>query len=150
MVDIICGVEEGLRKVNDTAAVCTARSKVAGVLKTARPPKRNIGKEEEQALKELKEDKDIVILKADKGNCTVIMDLPDYDQKINALLNYSDIYSKFVTKRNPLNNKLSQKMSMALYTSFCWIIRLNRTNIIGCIVVKLLCLDSMGYRKFIK
>ena len=104
MVDIICGVEEGLRKVNDAAAVSTARSKVAGVLKTARLPKRNIDKEEEQALKELKKDKDIVILKADKGNCTVIMDRPDYDQKINALLNDNDIYSKLVTKRNPLNN----------------------------------------------
>ena len=104
MVDIICGVEEGLQKVNDAAAVSTARSKVAGVLKIARPPKRNIDKEEEQALKELKEDKDIVILKADKGNCTVIMDRPDNDQKINVLLNDNDIYSELVTKRNPLNN----------------------------------------------
>ena len=49
MVDIICGVEEGLRKVNDAAAVSTTHSKVAGVLKTARPPKRNIDKQEEQA-----------------------------------------------------------------------------------------------------
>ena len=31
------------------------------------------------------------ILKADKGNCTVIMDRPDYDQKSNALLNDNDI-----------------------------------------------------------
>ena len=104
MVDIICGVEDGLRKVNDAAAVFTARSKVAGVLKTARLPKRNIDKEEEQALKELKEDKDIVILKVDKDNCTVIMDRPDYDQKINALLYDNDSYRKLVTKRNPLNN----------------------------------------------
>ena len=103
-VDIICGVQDRLCKVNDAAAVSTTRSKVAGVLKTARLPKKNIDKEEEQALKELKEDKDIVILKADKGNCTVIMDRPDYDQKINALLNDNDIYNKLVTKRNPLNN----------------------------------------------
>ena len=101
---IICGVEEGLRKANDTAAVSTAHSKVASVLKTARLPKRNIDREEEQALKQLKEDKDIVILKDDKGNCTVIMDRPDYDQKINALLSDNDIYSKLVIKRNPLNN----------------------------------------------
>ena len=135
MVDIICGVEEGLRKVNDASAVSTARSKVAGVLKIARPPKRNIDKEEEQALKELREDKHIVILKADKGNCTVIMDRPGYDQKINALLN---------------DNCITQKMSITLYTNFCWIIRLNRINIIGYIEEKLLCLDSMGYRKSIE
>ena len=104
MVDIICGVKEGLRKVNDAAAVSTARSKVAGILKTARPPKRNIDKEKEQALKELKEEKDIVILKADQDKCTVITDRPDRDQKINALLNDNHIYSKLVIKRNPLNN----------------------------------------------
>ena len=62
-MDIICGVEEGLRKVNHAAAVSTARSKVAGVLKTARPPTRNIDEE-----------------------------------------NDNDIYSKLVTKRNPLNS----------------------------------------------
>ena len=45
-----------------------------------------------------------MILKADKGNCTVIMDRPDYDQKINTLFNDNDIYSKLVTKQNPLNN----------------------------------------------
>ena len=32
------------------------------------------------------------------------MDRPDYDQKINAMLNDNDIYSKLVTKRNPINN----------------------------------------------
>ena len=79
-------------------------TKIFWIRHCARPPKRNIDKAEEQALKELKEDKDIVILKADKGNCTVIMDRPDYDQKINALLNDNYIYSKLVTKRNPLNN----------------------------------------------
>ena len=104
MVDITCGVEEGLRKASNPAAVSIACSKVARVLKTARPPRRNIDKEEEQALKELKEDKDIVILKADKGNCTVIMNRSDYDQKINALLNDNNIYSKLVSTRNPLNS----------------------------------------------
>ena len=37
MVDIICGVEEGLRKVNDAATVSTALPKVAEVLQIARP-----------------------------------------------------------------------------------------------------------------
>ena len=170
MVDIICGVEEGLRKVNDAAAVSTARSKVAGVLKTARSPKRNIDKEEEQALKELKEDKDIVILKADKGNCTVIMDRPDYDQKIIALLNDNDIYSKLVTKRNPLNNitkdvngfvyqllldnKIKQDKyywlhcSKAVMPRFCGLPKIHKVNVPLCPIVSFVNSPSYNISKF--
>ena len=57
----------GLRKVRDEAAVQIARSKVSEILKSAKPPQRNITHEEEEALKELKKDESIVILKADKG-----------------------------------------------------------------------------------
>ena len=151
MVDIICGVEGGLRKVNDATAVSTARSKVAGVLKSARLPKRNIDKEEEQALKELKEDKDIVILKADKGNCTVIMDRPDYDQKINALLNDNDIYSKLVTKRNPLNHITKDVNDFVYQLLLDNKIKQDKYYWLHCSkAVMLLCLDSMGYRRSIK
>ena len=52
------GVEAGLRTVRDEAAVHFARSKVSEVLKSAKPPQRNIRptQEEEEALKELKQD----------------------------------------------------------------------------------------------
>ena len=70
-LDIISGVEAGLRAVRDDVAVHIARSKVSEVLKSAKPPQRNITQEEEEALKELKQNESIVILKADKGNSTV-------------------------------------------------------------------------------
>ena len=52
-LDIISGVEAGLRTVRDKAVVIIVRSKISEVLKSAKPPQKNITQEEE-ALKELK------------------------------------------------------------------------------------------------
>ncbi|XP_035671873.1 uncharacterized protein LOC118412922 [Branchiostoma floridae] len=57
------------------------RSEVAGILKTAKPPKNNITKQERDALKELRKDKDLLVLPADKGKATVVMDKSDYEKK---------------------------------------------------------------------
>ena len=81
-LDIINGVEAGLRKVRDGAAVQIARSKVSEILKSAKPPQRNITHAEEEALKELKKDENIVILKAYKGNAAVVMNAADHNDKI--------------------------------------------------------------------
>ena len=91
-LDIISGVEASLRAVREEAPVHIARSKVSEVLKSAKPPQRNITQEEEEALKKLKQDYSIVILKADKGNSTVVMNAHEYDDKINCLLSDSSVY----------------------------------------------------------
>ena len=53
------------------------------ILRNAKPPnERNISKEEEKALKDLKNDDSIVILPADKGKKTVVMNRKDYTEKI--------------------------------------------------------------------
>ena len=101
-MDIFNGVEAGLRKVRDEAAVQIARSKVSEILKSAKPPQRNITHEEEEALKDLKKDESIVILKADKGNATIIMNATEYNDKINCLLSDSSVYSKLSKKSNPI------------------------------------------------
>ena len=44
-------------------------------------------KDERQALKRLKTDENIVILPADKGRMTVVMDKTDYYDKMDALVN---------------------------------------------------------------
>ena len=84
-LDIIIGVEAGLRKVRDKAEVQIARSKAS------KPPQRNITHEEEEASKELKKGENIVILKADKENATVVMNATEYNDKINCLLSDSSI-----------------------------------------------------------
>ena len=73
-MDFVCGVEQGLMQVKHKALINYTRAQVLNILKTAKPPKQNLSKEEISAIKELKSYDDIVILNADKGNCTVILD----------------------------------------------------------------------------
>lgn len=55
--------------------------------KTADPPRwTNLSREERRALGALKQDNSIVVLKADKGNVTVILDASHDYQKILAIL----------------------------------------------------------------
>ena len=107
-LDIVTGVETGLRKIRNAAAVTIARSKVAEILKTANPPpNRNVTREEE-ALKEWKNNEKIVILKADKGNATVVMNTEDYEEKVNSLLSDECTYKKLPTRPNPVNQITSR------------------------------------------
>lgn len=44
------------------------------ILKTVEPAKSNLTREEQLALKKIRNDESLVALKADKGNAVVIMD----------------------------------------------------------------------------
>ena len=59
----------------------------------------NLTKDEQHALKRLKNNKDIVILPADKGRVTVVMDKTDYHDKMDALVNDKQTYEEL--KRDP-------------------------------------------------
>ena len=68
-------------------------------------------KNEQQALKRLKNDNNIVILPAGKGRVTVVMDKTDYFDKMGALVNDKQIYEEL--KRDPrpaLQRKLNSKI----------------------------------------
>ena len=70
-----------------------ARSKITQIIFKARVPPSNLSAEERKALKELLSDFNIKIMKADKGNCTVVMNTKDYDNKLLlALLNDCEVY----------------------------------------------------------
>ena len=62
------------------------KAEISGALKQTHPTRRNINREEVQALAELKRDSSKVILTADKGVALVIMDKPDYNTKAQELL----------------------------------------------------------------
>ena len=62
------------------------RTFAAAILLRASLPKRNISKEESKALHELKKDRSRVIMKADKGNCLIVLDREEYDSKMESLL----------------------------------------------------------------
>ena len=82
--DILASVEATichLARENEDAT----RAEVYGALKHAKPPKqRNLTNEERRALKELKSDENIIIIRADKGNCTVVMERTVYRNQIQS------------------------------------------------------------------
>ncbi len=81
------------------------------VLRRARLPRSNLSKNQKDAVRNLRTDKSILILKADKGNATVILNRTDYDKKILALLN-TPTYKEL--KRDPtasIERKICSKLS---------------------------------------
>ena len=83
--EIIANTEAAITSLPDSKAE-EIRSEVSRILRRSKPPKSNIKQREKQALKQLNNNKNIVILPADKGNATVIMETDDYKEKIRNLL----------------------------------------------------------------
>ena len=69
--------EKGFEKVEAD----TIPAKVSLTLQQAQPPKDNISVKERKALKDLKNDNNIIILPADKGRVIVILNKEDYYKK---------------------------------------------------------------------
>ncbi|XP_064458887.1 uncharacterized protein LOC135369161 [Ornithodoros turicata] len=84
--EIVSEVEDRLRQVKDKTAAIAARNKVIGILQNANLPPKNITKAEQNALKDLRNDDTIVILPADKGKATVVLNRDDYDSKMESIL----------------------------------------------------------------
>ena len=63
-------------------------------IRKAKVPPSNITKGERKALFDLKKDKTITILPADKGRATVVLNTKDYESKMNDLLSDSNTYQK--------------------------------------------------------
>ena len=57
------------------------RAEVKAVLKKIQPPRPNISREEQKALKELRKDNTRIVLTADKGVHLVVMDKEEYIKK---------------------------------------------------------------------
>ena len=75
------------------------RNEIAGALRSAKPPKPNVTSAEKEALKELKQNEDIMILPADKGMATVILDKDTYKQKMDTML--SDRRTYEILQKDP-------------------------------------------------
>ena len=75
---------------------------VVGPLSCAKLPPRNTLPGEMMAVKQLASDKDIVILPADIGRATVVMNQSDYSAKMQAMLDDRDTYQPFIKGPNQL------------------------------------------------
>lgn len=89
------------------------RTEVSSALSKAKPPKRNIEKRLQRAITNLEKDNNIVILPADKGNATVVMDREGYRKKIMEHLDDST-YRKLKTDPTA---KIEKRISQSLKTA---------------------------------
>ena len=81
-MDIVASVEAALlsQRTLKPEKAEQARATVTNLLANAQPPRQNVSKDEWLALKSLRQNESIVILEADKGNSTVVLDKVDYER----------------------------------------------------------------------
>ena len=107
--DFIAGTEALARHLDKETAIELKRC-VKDCLMDAKPPKPNLTRDQNRALKELCKDDSIVILPADKGKAVVVMDAPEYQRKIDETLS-DDRYT--MLSKDP-TKKLEAKLSKIL------------------------------------
>ena len=107
--DIIQRTEPTLRHL-DKSTADEIRLQVHQALRKHKPAKPNISRQEQSAIKSLRQDKTIHVLRADKGNATVIMDKSEYDRKVADIL-HSDCYRELRKDPTPsVERKLQHKL----------------------------------------
>ena len=104
-LEYITAIEAACTKLSQQDAE-ELRAEVNRVLRSSHPPKPNLTKTQNLALRELKRDKDSIVLTADKGVAMVIMDRQDYINKANSLLNQNTYRSICRDPTNSIKNKL--------------------------------------------
>lgn len=83
---IICNIKDGTQGLSlDDKEVL--RQECSLIMMKAKPPKGNLNKEGQVALRSLRNNDKIVVLKADKGGETIILDKDDYIHKMKENLN---------------------------------------------------------------
>ncbi len=126
--DFIVATEQACWKIPEEEKD-TLRSEVVGLLKNHRTKTGNMSQEERKAIKELKRDKSIMIMGADKGRATVIMDKCEYEEKVNLMLQDTKTYEKLdknptskfkgklvdILKRLKADKKITDKQYWDLY-----------------------------------
>ena len=86
------------------------RADIARVLKQAIPSKSNISKEDWRVIKELRADKEHLILTADKGVALVVIHKKEYIQKMQTLLEDRNTYRPL--KMDPTNRQKNRLINI--------------------------------------
>ena len=98
-VQKIVAATEALAHNLDRTSADLLRLNVSGVLHQTKPPKPNLTPLQHRALHALREDPTIVIIPADKGRATVLLNKEKYIQKMEAIVNDETKYR--VVKQDP-------------------------------------------------
>ena len=104
-LEYITAIEAACTKLSQQDAE-ELRADINQVLRSSHPPKPNLTKAQKSAIRELKRDRDCIVLRADKGVAMVIMDRQDYISKANNLLSQNTYKTIQQDPTNTIKNKL--------------------------------------------
>ena len=90
--NIVAEVEAAIVHLPDDSKHSVRTTAAAILNRACLPQHKNINVEELKALNNLKKDKTRVIMKADKGNCFVVLDRTSYDEKMESILSDRETY----------------------------------------------------------
>ena len=109
---IVATVESALQKTSCPQQSEEIRLKITRMLgRGSNIPSTNLTSRETRALKELREAQDILILPADKGRSTVVMNCDEYVQKLQNMLSDTNTYRKLNKDPSPaLERKMNSKL----------------------------------------
>ena len=79
-------------EVHPSSVTAKARMNIIGAIHRAKMPPKNNTPKEMQALKNLANDEEILVLPEDKSKATVVMNKTDYDNKMQRMVSDEDIY----------------------------------------------------------
>ena len=96
----------------------TIRAKVSLKLQSSKPPKDNLSKDERKALKELQSDTSILILPADKGRSTVILNHEEYLEKYMNHLNNGPYQLLIKDPTTKIKTKTLEKLNIFKHNEF--------------------------------
>ena len=103
-LEYITAIEAACTKLSQQDAE-ELRANINRVLRSSLPPKPNLTKAQNAALRELKRDRDCIVLTADKGVAMVVMDKQDCINKANQSLNQNTYKIIFKDPTNTIKNK---------------------------------------------
>lgn len=92
--DFILATELACEKIPYRGQKAALWNNIAGILKLAKLPPRNITLLESKVINSLSKNKNITILPADKGRTTVIMDTESYENQMKKMLEDATCYFK--------------------------------------------------------
>jgi hypothetical protein len=111
--NLICCIEDSIKTLADEDKE-PIRQDCKVILIKSKPPRRNISREEHQALRNLYNNTNLVILRVDKVGTTIIMNQEDYNMKMNEHLSQSGSYRKI---SNNLIKKITREVKKAINNS---------------------------------
>ena len=107
----MAATELACNQLKDKSQAESLTNEVVKIVSKSKPPRSNISRAEREAIKALAKDDSIVILPADKGRTTVILNKQDYHNKVKALLDDTNTYEKLTSDpTRAIKNKLIQTL----------------------------------------